>query len=334
MVVGFSGGGDSLALAAVLLRVASLQGVGVTLIHVDHRLRPESAQEAEQAERLAEALGMPIQIVRVPFDRQSESRGIGIEEAARRMRYVALANAAKEHGTETVALAHHQDDQAETVLLHLLRGAGVGGAAAMAESASLTVPWWSSPGPSKTIHLWRPLLSESQAILREYVASLGLTPVSDPSNADRRFTRNRLRHEVLPVLQSINPNASAVLARFARIAAEEDAALDAIAFDTLRQFVSTDRSFARRDLLRQPIAVRRRMIRLWLRGLGLVAELPFERVEAVLDLVDHGRGGAKVELGSNWSVTVEHGILRARDSLAEASEKETSSTGVDLTVEE
>jgi tRNA(Ile)-lysidine synthase len=161
----FSGGADSSA----LLVLAARAGCRVTAIHVDHGLRPTSGAEADHAERLASQIG-------VPFERRIVDVGPGpnLEARARSARAAALP--------ADVLTGHTADDQAETVLINLLRGAGSGGLAAM------------QPGPTK------PLLQVRHTETVALCNAVGLDPVDDPSNADRRFLRNRVRHEVLPLL--------------------------------------------------------------------------------------------------------------------------------------
>jgi tRNA(Ile)-lysidine synthase len=135
IVVGFSGGRDSLALAAALRWVQAVLGVEPVLVHVDHRLRASSGDEAKRAANLAESLNLRFQAVAVATPPTDVHFGVGVEEAARRERYRNLIAAAARYGACAIATAHHRGDQAETVLLHLLRGGGVHGAAGMAEHA-------------------------------------------------------------------------------------------------------------------------------------------------------------------------------------------------------
>ena len=209
--MGFSGGRDSLALAAALRWVQAALGVEPVLVHVDHRLRASSGDEAKRAANLAESLGLEFQAVAVSTSPTDIHSGVGVEEAARRERYRSLFGVAARCGARAVATAHHRGDQAETVLLHLLRGGGVHGAAGMAERSPSPYP---DPGPPRDISLensehepwlWRPLLNEPREVIEAYVAKLGLTPIEDPSNCDTALRRNALRHEVLPALETAFP---------------------------------------------------------------------------------------------------------------------------------
>ncbi|HEY7035679.1 MAG TPA: tRNA lysidine(34) synthetase TilS [Thermomicrobiales bacterium] len=311
VTVGFSGGADSLALAAVLARVAPIGAIEVVLVHVDHGLRPDSAKDAAGCGQLATDLGSKFVLERVSAPVLTIHPGVGVEEAARRARYVALARSAEANGSSIVATAHHQEDQAETVLLHLLRGAGLNGACGMSELTQMTVPWWEPLGEteSRTFDLWRPLLAEPRATVRDYAKATGLTPVEDASNDDLRFRRNRIRNEVLPLLRMISPGADAALARYARIASAEDDLIESVAASALARTTGPDSTLAIQALRNERLAVRRRVVLAWLHGCRVSTEVTLERIDAVLEAIERPRRGCRIEVGGGWSVVVEGGTL-------------------------
>ena len=317
IVVGFSGGRDSLALAAALRWVQSSLGIELALIHIDHRLRASSTEEATRAASLAKSLGLEFQAIVVAPPPTAVHSGVGVEEAARRERYRSLFAAARQSGARAVATAHHRGDQAETVLLHLLRGGGVHGAAGMAERSPSPCPEGHpgrdiSPEMQKSDPwLWRPLLNEPRAAIEAYVAKLGLSPIEDPSNDDTTLRRNALRHEVLPVMETHFPGAEAALARYAALAAADDRALEAIAHALLGQGVDPGGRLAAAPLQAEPVAIRRRVIRNWLAETTDMSELSAERTDAILLLAQSGGGGTALEVGEGWTVRVERGMLRA-----------------------
>lgn len=316
LVVGFSGGVDSLALAAMLGRIATIADIKPVLCHVDHRLRADSGVEQTQAEALAEAVGLPFFAARAEDDPRRLHPGVGMEEAARRERFRLLADVA---GSEQpfLVLAHHRQDQAETVLLHLLRGAGPAGVAGMAELRDLRVPWWGDLTSAKPVKVWRPLLTESREAVRAYAAALGLDPVVDPSNEEDGLRRNAIRRTALPLLERIVPGASEALTRYAALAADEDRLLDELADAVWRRVVGRDGVLDHRALSAQPVALRRRVVRRWLaeaEGLDGVAR---ERVEAVLRQIERPRGNAAIELAAGLSVvSARDGLRVARSSAA------------------
>ena len=212
LCVALSGGVDSTALltalAAIHPRVAAIRA-----LHVDHGLRPAARQWAQHCRELARRLHVPF----AGPDREGESRaGISLEAAARDARYELLASALKPG--EALLLAHHADDQLETVLLQLLRGSGLPGLAAMPAVA-----------PFAAGLLVRPLLSRSREEPRAWVSGQGITWVEDDSNADESLNRNYLRRRILPLIHARWPGSAAAVARSARHVAEAQSLLDRLA---------------------------------------------------------------------------------------------------------
>ncbi len=246
--IGFSGGCDS----AVLLHALSrLRPAGVTLkaLHVDHRLHPESAAWAAHCQRFAAACGVPCRVIEVDA---APAPGESPEARAREARYAAFAGVLR--AGDHLFLAHHRDDQAETVLLRLLRGAGPEGLAGMPVSRPL--------GAGR---LYRPLLDFTRAELQAWARREGLEWIEDPANAGTDPDRNFLRHEILPRLRSRWPAADAALARGARLQREaaDDLAMQAAADWASQAETSPDR-IAVAALRALPAARQRRLLRYWI----------------------------------------------------------------------
>jgi tRNA(Ile)-lysidine synthase len=204
LLVGVSGGADSVALACMLHALAAGRGWRLTLGHVDHGLRPDSAEDAHFVAGLAEELGLPFLERRV----QVKANGRSLEEAAREERRAALMDMARQAGVDVIALAHHADDQAETLLARLLQGTGATGLAGMR--------FWNPP-------FWRPLLELRRNDLRDWLKARGRTWREDPSNQDTGPLRNRVRHELLPLAEDlVNPRAVEALGRLAKVCADEE----------------------------------------------------------------------------------------------------------------
>jgi tRNA(Ile)-lysidine synthase len=199
--VAFSGGLDSTVLLHLFTQLPRGHIGGLRALHVHHGLSPNADAWARACEAFCGERDIPLTVARVRVRREGE----GLEAAARRARHAAFEQCAD----EAVALAHHRDDQAETVMLQLLRGTGLEGAAGM--------PEWRSLGSA---HLFRPLLDVPRAALLAYARDAGLAWVEDESNADTALARNFLRHEVGPLLERRFPQWKASLARFARHAAD------------------------------------------------------------------------------------------------------------------
>ncbi|HLZ72062.1 MAG TPA: tRNA lysidine(34) synthetase TilS [Dehalococcoidia bacterium] len=225
LIVAASGGADSTALLLALRALAAGGFLPAALIacHIDHGLRPEAARLAEQALLAANCreLDVPLLLRRVQVETGVQApRGVrgSAEAAARRARYAALGAVAAEIDAAAVLTAHTAGDQAETVLLRLLRGTGVGGLAAMPPRSR---PW----GDGRPL-LLRPLLGAWPEQTRGYCRERGVSWSEDETNASPRFARNRVRHELLPLLRSLAPGAERSLLRLAGQARELDAWLD------------------------------------------------------------------------------------------------------------
>lgn len=241
-----SGGADSLA----LLRLAVAAGLQATAVHVDHGLRPASGSEAGQVEEVASRLGAAFEARRVVVE-----PGANLEARARQARYAALP--------ADVLTGHTADDHAETILLNLLRGAGLDGLAPMRD------------GP-----LRRPLLDLRRHETRALCCALGWAPLDDPSNRDPRFTRNRIRHDLLPMLAEVGGRDPVpILVRQAALLGDEAALLDELA-------AAVDPTDAK-AMASVPDVLARRALRRWLRASGDAEHHPpsSAEVERVLAVV-------------------------------------------------
>ena len=230
VVVGVSGGPDSMCLLDVLHALALKHGLTLHVAHLNHALRPEAPAEAAYVQAEAERRGLDFVSETVDVAGAAAASKQSIETTARRLRYDFLGRVARLSGAGRVAVAHTADDQAETVLMHLLRGSGLRGLRGMAPSRVLGEVL---PGPLGAaaggplpiplvpvpLYLIRPLLSITRAEIMAYCAEHQLAPRIDSSNTDVHYFRNRLRHELLPVLEAYNPNVRALLARTAAVAA-------------------------------------------------------------------------------------------------------------------
>ncbi len=262
LCVAFSGGPDSSALLHALAQLPEARARGLRALHVDHGLHPDSAAWAAHCERFCAALGVPCEVLRVQVD---AGTGKGVEAAARDARYAALATPLRDG--EYLLLGHHRDDQAETVLLKLLRGAGPEGLGGM-----------HALRPFGRGQLWRPLLALSRQQLRDYVEAQRLDCIDDPSNRDTRLARNQLRHEILPRLAQHWPQAVASILHSAALCR---AAADALqtqwlaAFEALHDPASG--SLDTRGWLALAPALREPLLDHWLHARGLPAPTSAQR---------------------------------------------------------
>ncbi len=268
VLVALSAGPDSTALVASL---AALRDAGelrhVSAVHVDHRLRAGGEEDAAAAAAVCARLA-------VPFERAVVTVGPGnVQAAARRARYAALRDVADRLGATRIATGHTRTDQAETVLLRLLRGAGARGLAAI---------------PPRRGRIVRPLIDRSRAEGLRFLERAGLPWREDPTNATPRYARNRLRLGVWPSLLALAPAAERALARTADLAREDERALVRRA----RDLAADGTAVTVAALAGEPVAVRRRVVRrLWRNATGGAAGLEAKHVEAVLALARRRRPG-------------------------------------------
>lgn len=271
VVVGVSGGADSVALLRALLQV----GAFPVAAHFDHALRPDSAQDAAWVGQLASRLGVPFHTARVEVASVAKQRAWNLEDAARRLRYDFLTRTAKQTQASAILTAHTRRDQAETVLTGLLRGEAVlSGIAAR----------------RKRIH--RPWLDISRQQIEQYLHELGQDWREDTSNADTNYNRAWIRHEVMPILQARYPAAEPALAQLAQLHSEDDAALLALAAQITWHT----------PLAKEPPATLRRWVKQELEQAGLNAH-----GQHIQDISQAIRGGKTQHLtlpdGKNVTVT-------------------------------
>lgn len=310
ILIGCSGGRDSVAMAYVLAALVRTGTITAAVVHVDHRQRSGSEAAADGVERIAETLGLPFHLVTLDAESVGRHAGVGREEALRRERYLAMARVARQTQADAIAVAHHERDQAETVILHLIRGAGLHGATGMREWTTIAVPWWQTEDYPRAMTIWRPFLRESWEDIEDVAIESRLPIFIDESNEDRRFRRNAIRHDVLPLLEQISSGAATNIARFAELAGEDDDLLDAMARERLQ--VQPDGDLHRRAVVDQPRAIQRRVIQQWVDLRGFDGDLTTNRIDAICALAERNRSGAKLELGAGWVVGLSQGVLSLR----------------------
>ncbi len=218
LLIGVSGGPDSLALLHVLKSIFSADQLVVA--HLHHGWREEAGADAQFVTDTAVTWHIPCHIEKIDVAALAHAASLSLEEAGRKARYDFFARLAEETGAKVVAVGHHADDQAETVLMHLLRGSGLAGLRGMRPVSPL-------PGMPE-LKLIRPFLAASRAEIEQYCRENHLQPISDSTNQDTTFFRNRLRHELLPLLRTYNPQIDSHLQQMAAIIEADYDLLDTI----------------------------------------------------------------------------------------------------------
>jgi tRNA(Ile)-lysidine synthase len=289
VVVAVSGGPDSVLLLRALLTLREEFSLGLHVAHVNHQLRgTESARDEAFVTDLALSLGLPISRCRVNVRQRAREEGLSLEDASRRARYEFLGAVARKFRARKIATGHTASDQAETVLLRLLRGAGGTGLAG--------IP------PVREGKIIRPLIDLGGTEVREFLHREGIAFRRDSSNTQQDVLRNRVRLHLIPLLEKeFNPKIQQALARTARLLSEDDATLGRAAVQALRRAVrrrsSGQLALALPSLLKYNQSTQSRILREALRDLrGDILGLGFRHIDALLGLAGSGRTGAKTSL--------------------------------------
>lgn len=289
LVLAVSGGPDSMALlhGAARLVATGRTDWHLSVAHLDHALRPRSADDAAFVVAEATSLGLHVETRRADVAALARGEGTSIEESGRDARYRFLEEVAP--AAAWIATGHTLDDVAETVLINLLRGSGLGGAAGI---------------PARRGRVVRPLLDARRSELRSLLDEAGMPYRIDPSNADPAYLRNRVRAELLPALEALRPGAVERIGRFSRLAADDDALLDELAAAELTKRAPKDGPIDWKDP--PPAALGRRVLRL-----AIGDPVPSaERIEALRAAAEGDRGGVVIELGGGRAASVRERRIR------------------------
>ena len=301
LLVAVSGGADSVALLLALRELAGRMKLALTVAHLHHGLRGRAAdRDAAFVRRLAQRLGLPLLVERADVRRLARERGVSLEMAARAARYAFLARAARAARAEAVVTAHTADDQVETVLLRLARGTGLRGLCGMARRAQ-----------QGDLRIVRPLLDATRSEVLEFLRARGERWREDRSNRDPAFLRNRVRHELLPLLERrFNPGIRRAILRMTAILSEDEAWLEALCRPLLKAARRGPRELRTAALRRAPAAARRRVLRQWLFDAGVpLPDLDLDTVGRIERLLTTPRGSASADLGSGWRAQRQYGRL-------------------------
>ena len=284
VLVGVSGGSDSVALTFLLLDLAAHNEFSVvSLAHLNHRLRPSAARDEMFCRELATRVGLPIVVEHFDVNGYATAHGYSLEDAARRVRYDFLGRAAAETGATRVAVGHTEDDQAETFLLKLMRGAGLTGLGGIYPRRGLVI---------------RPLLEVSRQDLRMFLTARAEKWMEDETNDDVENPRNRVRHVVLPELDRASGGATRpAIARAAALVREDGQWLDELGRSRFAALVTLTPDGLEIDagiLAAEPAPLARRVLLEAMRRTADGREIGLDHVEAVLAILGGNRGGIDV----------------------------------------
>jgi len=293
VVVGVSGGADSVCLLHVLAKWRKELGIKLHIAHLNHQLRgAESEADAEYVSNLAGSLGIPITVDRQDVAAYRVERNCSIEEAARELRYAFLGRVAREVGAHRIAVGHTRDDQVETILMHILRGTGITGLCGLAPCSPMAYDNQEMSLPAKRSNLLviRPLLDITREETASYCQEHQLDPRIDSSNLSLSFFRNRLRLQLLPLLRQYNPSVDQALLRLADIAKEDSALIEQQAsglWDEVARQENNTIYLDKKQIASLPIALQRHLLRAAVTKLaGDARDIEASHIEAARSLLN------------------------------------------------
>ncbi len=310
VLVAVSGGADSVCLLHVLTGLREKLGFTLRAAHLNHRLRgAESEGDARYVSRLARRLGVPVTTGSRDVSAFQAERRLSLEDAARQVRYRFLAGVAADVGAECVAVGHTADDQAETILMHLVRGAGPTGLVGMSPLSA-----WTSPGLAG-LTVVRPLLAVERRATHAYCRQQGLRPRADSSNLSLFPLRNRIRQELMPLLTSYNPRVGEALVRTGQALEADLSYLEAGVMDAWPRAVHGEDGAVVLDrdrVLSLHPAVQRHLLRRVVREvLGDLEDIEWKHIELMRDGLTLRRG-KRVVLPRRLVLSVEGRMIRVR----------------------
>lgn len=302
VVLAVSGGPDSLCLLYMFNNLAVEYNLKLVVAHLNHCLRPEGRHEAIAVEKIANSLNLPCEVKAVDIRAYKQLLGVGEEEAGRRARYLFLLEVARKYGASKIATGHHRDDQAETVLLNIIRGSSVDGL-----SGILPIRKW------KGVKLIRPLLNLWRVEIENYCRELNLKPFTDSSNLETDYKRNKLRLELIPLIEArFNPKIREGLAGLADLAARDRHFLQSLAklkYRELARFTGNVTIFKQQLLKKLPPALRGRVVYMAIKKYLPAGKISRAHVEQVLRQIINNKTGQTLTLPGGLRVEQSYGNI-------------------------
>jgi tRNA(Ile)-lysidine synthase len=303
VLVAVSGGPDSVCLFHILVTLQEEMNIRLHVAHLNHQLRGiESDADADYVAGLAEQFGIPVTVESRDVNAYRREHHVSPEEAAREVRYSFLADVAASVGAEQVAVGHTTDDHVETILMHLIRGSGARGLRGL-----LPVSHWNYPDTSITII--RPLLELSREETTAYCGRYNLQPRTDTSNLSMEPFRNRIRHQLLPLLRSYNPKITEALQRTARLSTDDMEFIDNEAVYVREKIVSVEKGSViidKKGFLTLPTALQRQMLRAGIESqLGSLKDIEAVHIEDLVNALNKP-AGKTIGLPGGLNFTIEY----------------------------
>ncbi len=299
ILIACSGGPDSLCLADIFIRLAGREQLEIFIAHVEHGIRGEDSwADAEFVQTFSAKHGIPFYMTHIDSIGYARKNHLSVEEAARFLRYEFLQQTARKLQCQSIALAHHMGDQAETVILHLVRGAGSKGLSGIRPRIN---------------NLIRPLLNCTRAEIELYCQQRGLVPRRDCTNLDTNYRRNNIRHVLLPFLKKYNPDVVQALAQSADIISAEYDFMEDTARLVLKHLGRKEKEGISLDieaLMKEPLAIKRIVLRLAVAQIyGDIVDISFAHIENILRFIATGNTGRSLDLPHRLQIEIIYGRL-------------------------
>lgn len=294
IVIGVSGGADSVCLTDVINSLKSEYQLDITLVHINHNIRGEEAQRDEDyVIELAEIYGNSIRVFSYEVEKMAKEQGMTVEEMGRKLRYEAFYKTAGSNGK--IAVAHNLNDNCETMLMRFFRGTGIKGLGGISASRDRII---------------RPLINISREEIEEYCHSKGLKYCTDSTNAVEEYTRNKIRLNIIPeIKKSFNENIAVTMARTAELMADEDSYMNKVAKNAYKECEIEPKRIAVDKLVTYDKVIQRRIVRLGFVDYSVdLHDISYDHVENVLSLVNK-ESGKIIELPNGLRASREHNSI-------------------------
>lgn len=295
ILVGLSGGADSAALTHVLCTLAPKYGFKVYAAHVNHCLRGSAADEDEEfSRRFAEKMGIDFFSLRADVKAYACEHGMSEELAGRAVRYDFFEKLMKEHGIDCTATAHHRNDNAETILMNFMRGSGLSGLCGI---------------PYIRGRIIRPLLDVTRAEIEKYCEDNGIKYVTDATNLEEEYTRNKIRHTLIPLIEeTFNPSFTDTVTNNAAIISRENDFISEFTEEKYKAIVE-DGSVLVQELVGLHPAIGARIIRMMTENVCGKFDVPSKVIDSVLELAKNGKTGTRADIARGAQAFIEYGKL-------------------------
>jgi tRNA(Ile)-lysidine synthase len=299
ILIGISGGPDSVALVHILLKLQQKYNLTIHLAHLNHLLRNEAKEEAVFVKKLAETLKLPITIEEINI-LQDTSKNFSIQQKARKIRYEFLIRIAKKLNATKIALAHHEDDNIETILMWLIRGCGAEGIKGIPPVRKI----------NEKLFIIRPLIKITKQEIINYLKINNLSFKIDSSNLKLAYLRNKIRLELLPKLQEYNPNIKEVLNRLSNLWQKDNEYLNILSIEAKNKVLLENGKIDLKKFYAFHQAIQSRILRQIIEDMkGDLQQITFTHIEAILNLIKNGPSQGKLDLPANITVEREYDTL-------------------------